>query len=141
MIPIIENTYASKGLYQQMLNPLCRQYELTDTQLVILLYLEDNNPADSAAMIMRCQRLKKSVVSNSIADLKNKGLVDSSFHEGDHKTKHLIVTAKAKPILEEAKKIQEEYYKVLMQGLSLQEEEKLNSLLEKVNRNIERYGQ
>ena len=102
MIPIIENTYASKGLYQELLNPLCRKYQLTDTQLVILLYLEDSNPADSAAMIMRFQRLKKSVVSNSIARLKKRGYVTSSFREGNRKTKHLQIAESARPIIEEA---------------------------------------
>lgn len=139
MIPIIENTYAGKGLYQELLNPLCRKYELTDTQLIILLYLEDNNPADCASMIMRCQRLKKSVVSNSIAQLRERGLISSSFLEGNHKTKHLQVEEKAAQIVEEAKEVQDLYYSILTKNLSFEEKETLNLLLEKVNRNIEGY--
>ncbi len=140
MIPIIENTYASKGLYQELLNPLCRKYQLTDTQLVILLYLEDSNPADSAAMIMRFQRLKKSVVSNSIAQLKKRGYVTSSFREGNRKTKHLQIAESARPIIEEAKMIQEDYVAILTKGLSEEECEELNLLIDKVNRNMQEYG-
>ncbi len=139
MIPIIENTYASKGLYQELLNPLCRKYELTDTQLVILLYLEDSNPADSAAMIMRFQRLKKSVVSNSIAELKRRGFVSSSFHEGNRKTKHLQTTEEARPIIEEAKKIQEDFVDILTRDLDEKEVEELNRLIAKVNHNMQEY--
>ncbi|MBQ1900240.1 MAG: winged helix DNA-binding protein [Erysipelotrichaceae bacterium] len=139
MIPIIENTYASKGLYQELLNPLCRKYELTDTQLIILLYLEDSNPADSAAMIMHSQRLKKSVVSNSIAELKKKGLVSSSFHEGNRKTKHLQITEEARQIIDEAKKIQQDFIDILTGGLEKREVEELNSLIARVNQNMQEY--
>ena len=45
MIPLLESAYASKGLYQELLGPLCKKYNLTDSEVIILLYLADR--ADS----------------------------------------------------------------------------------------------
>ena len=140
MIPLIENIYAGKGLYQELLSPLCRKYELTESELVILLYLADRNPADTATKIIHSQRLKKSVVSVSIDGLLKKGLISSFYHEDDHRTKHLTVNETAKPIIREGKKIQDQYYELMTEGLKDEEKDSLNRILRKVNRNIGRYG-
>ena len=139
MIPLIESVYAKKGLYQEMLGPLCKKYDLTDSEVIILLYLADRNPADTATMIIRSQRLKKSVVSMSIDDLENRGMIESYYLEGDHRTKHLKVLDSAKPIIKEAKKIQDQYYDLLTQGLKENEKDLLNTFLKKINRNISGY--
>ena len=139
MIASIENIYAGKGLYQEMLAPLCRKYDLTDTQLVILLYLADANPADTATMIIRYQRLKKSVVSMSIDDLEKKSLIESYFEDGDRRTKHLRVLPQAFPIVKEARSIQDELYSLMMDGISDEDKLHLERITEKINENIAGY--
>ena len=139
MIPLIEHIYASKGLYQQLINPLCRKYDLTDSQVAVLLYVADPNPADTAAKIIKSQRLKKSLVSMSIDDLEKRGLLTSYYKEGDHKSKHLKVNEEARPIIEEALRIQEEYYALLTKGLSEKDKVTLNRCMSLVNMNISRY--
>ena len=139
MIPLLESAYASKGLYQELLSPLCKKYELTDTEVVILLYLADPNPADTATEIVRSQRLKKSVVSMSVDDLESKGLIRSYYEEGDRRSKHLKVMDPAKPIIREARKIQDRYYELLTEGLENEEKDQLNRYLETINRNISGY--
>ncbi len=140
MIPLLESAYASKGLYQEMLSPLCRKYDLTDSQVVVLLYLADPNPADTATEIVRKQRLKKSVVSMSVDDLQSKGLIESYYRDGNRRTKHLKVTDAARPIVREARKIQDRYYELLTQGLKNEEKDQLNGYLERINTNISGYG-
>ena len=138
MLALLENVYGAKGLYQQLLGPLCKKYDLTDTELIILLYLADRNPADTATKIIRSQRLKKAVVSVSIDDLEKKGLISSYYQENNRRTKHLKVNEEAKPIIKAAHKIQDEYYETLTQGLKKEEIDLLNRLIKKVNRNISR---
>ena len=140
MIPLLESIYASKGLYQELLGPLCKKYDLTDSELIILLYLEDSNPADTATRIVASQRLKKSVVSVSIDDLEKRGMIESYHEQGDRRTKHLRVMDPAKPVIKEAKKIQERYYDILTDGLSPAEKGQLNEYLKKVNQNISGYS-
>ena len=139
MIPLLENAYAAKGLYQELLGPLCKKYDLTDTQIIILLYLADSNPADTATKIVRSQRLKKPVVSMSIDDLENRGMIESCYRDGDRRSKHLKVLDDARPIIREARKIQDRYYSLLTEGLDEEEKDQLNSCLKKVNENISGY--
>ena len=139
MIAFIENIYAGKGLYQELLSPLCRKYDLTESELVILLYLADPNPADTATKIIRSQRLKKSVVSISIDDLEKRGLIESYYLNGDHRTKHLRVLEKAAEIINDAEKVQDNLYELMTQGLSEKDKDEFIRISEMVNGNIERY--
>ena len=140
MIPLIENVYASKGLYQKLLGPICKKYDLTDSQIIILQYLADPNPVDTATKIVKAQRLKKSVVSMSIDDLEKKGFISSYYQEGDRKTKHLKVNGTAKPVIKDARKIQDDCYELLTDGFDEEDRSRLNRYMKKINRNISRYG-
>lgn len=138
MFSIIDNIYASKGLYQELLGPVCKKYNLTDSEVVILLFLKGND-GDTATDIVLRQRLKKSVVSVSLKDLLDRGLISSTYLDGNRKSAHLKVTEKAEEIISEAKKVQDDYYKLLTDGLSKDEKNNLNSYLKIVNSNIKSY--
>ena len=138
MFSIIDNIYASKGLYQELLGPVCKKYNLTDSEVVILLFLAGND-GDTATDIVLRQRLKKSVVSVSLKDLLDRGLISSTYLDGNRKSAHLKVTEKAEEIILEAKKVQDDYYKLLTDGLSKDEKNNLSSYLKIVNNNIKSY--
>ena len=138
MFSIIDNIYASKGLYQELLGPVCKKYNLTDSEVVILLFLAGND-GDTATDIVLRQRLKKSVVSVSLKDLLDRGLISSTYLDGNRKSAHLKVTEKAEEIISEAKKVQDDYYKLLTDGLSKDEKNNLSSYLKIVNDNIKSY--
>ena len=138
MFSIIDNIYASKGLYQELLGPVCKKYNLTDSEVVILLFLKGND-GDTATDIVLRQRLKKSVVSVSLKDLLDRGLISSTYLDGNRKSAHLKVTEKAEEIISEAKKVQDDYYKLLTEGLSKDEKNNLSSYLKIVNNNIKSY--
>lgn len=138
MFSIIDNIYASKGLYQELLGPVCKKYNLTDSEVVILLFLAGND-GDTATDIVLRQRLKKSVVSVSLKDLLDRGLISSTYLDGNRKSAHLKVTQKAEEIILEAKKVQDDYYKLLTDGLSKDEKNNLSSYLKIVNNNIKSY--
>ena len=138
MFSIIDNIYASKGLYQELLGPVCKKYNLTDSEVVILLFLKGND-GDTATDIVLRQRLKKSVVSVSLKDLLDRGLISSTYLDGNRKSAHLKVTEKAEEIILEAKKVQDDYYKLLTEGLSKDEKNNLSSYLKIVNNNIKSY--
>ena len=138
MFSIIDNIYASKGLYQELLGPVCKKYNLTDSEVVILLFLNGND-GDTATDIVLRQRLKKSVVSVSLKDLLDRGLISSTYLDGNRKSAHLKVTEKAEEIISETKKVQDDYYKLLTEGLNKDEKNNLNSYLKIVNNNIKSY--
>lgn len=139
MLTIIDNIYASKGLYQQLLSPLCKKYDLTDSEVVILMFLADKSTGDTATDIVVNERLKKSVVSVSLKDLQDKKLISSEYLDGNRRSVHLKLEEKARKIVKEAKKIRDNYYQILTEGLSKEDKDNLNSYLKVVSNNIKKY--
>ena len=135
---LIDNIYASKGLYQELLGPVCKKYNLTDSEVIVLLFLSENM-GDTATDIVLNQRLKKSVVSACIKDLQDRGLIHGEYYDGNRRSLHLKLNEEAKQIIGEAKKVQNRYYDILTDGLSDKEKEELKSYLKKVNENIKNY--
>ena len=138
MGPLIESIYASKGLYQTLLAPLCKEYSLTDSEVVILMFIYYND-GYTATDIVFSQRLKKSVVSESLKDLMDKGLVVGNYLEGDRKSFHLSLTDDGKAIVKDTKKVQEEFYNIVTEGLSEEEKNTIKSSFKKINKNIRKY--
>ena len=89
MLTIIEELIASKGLYLDLLNPVCRKYDLTESEILVLLYLANNPKKDTATDIVEVLGLKKAVVSVSIKDLYNRGFINDTYHEGNRRSIHL----------------------------------------------------
>lgn len=139
MVSVIDNIYASKGLYQQLLSPVCKKYNLTDSEIVILLFLSRKQDGDTATDIVSNQRLKKSVVSESLKDLQDRGYIVGEYLEGNRRSLHLKLKKEAWTIVDEAKKIQKNYYNILTDGLNDEEKNNLKSYLKIVNKNIKKY--
>ena len=80
------------------------------------------------------------VVSMSLDDLENRGMIESCYEEGNRRTKHLKVKDNAREVIREARKIQEQYYQLLTEGLEKKEKDQLNDYLKRINRNISGYS-
>ncbi len=136
---IFDVIYASKGLYQELLRPVCRKYDLTDSEIMILLFLSDKPDRDTATDIVIERRIKKSVVSASLKELQDRGLISGYYLEGNHRSLHLKVNESASEIVSEAKKAREDCYDLLTEGLDRKEKNDFRSYLKIVNENIIRY--
>ncbi len=139
MLTILDNIYASKGLYQELLSPLCKKYNLTDSEVVILMFLDDKTTGDTSTDIVLNQRLKKSVVSGSIKDLLDRKLISSEYYDGNRRSLHLKLEDGAKQIVNEAKEVKDIYYQILTEGLDKQEKSNLESYMKKISKNIKSY--
>lgn len=136
---IFDVIYASKGLHQELLRPVCRKYDLTDSEIMILLFLSDGTDRNTATDIVIGRRIKKSVVSASLKDLQDRGLISGYYLEGNHRSLHLKVNESASEIISEAKKVREDCYGLLTEGLDRKEKNDLKAYLKIVNENITRY--
>lgn len=139
MLTILDNIYASKGLYQELLSPLCKKYNLTDSEVVILMFLDDKTTGDTSTDIVLNQRLKKSVVSGSIKDLLDRKLISSEYYDGNRRSLHLKLEDGAKQIVNEAKEVKDIYYQILTEGLDKKEKSNLESYMKKISKNIRSY--
>lgn len=139
MHSFVENIFLGKELYQTILAPVCDKYNMTHTEMVILLFLAKNPRLNTATDIVKSRRLTKSSVSMSVRTLENKGLVAGEFEDGNHRSIHLNICDVAANIIKEAEAAQNAYFAVLSNGFSIEELEKFRSYFERVSDNIKSY--
>lgn len=124
--------------YARLLEPVCRRWTLTRSELDVLLFLHNNPHLDRAADIVACRGIAKSHVSASVAALEGRGCLRRRIDEADRRTVRLSVTEAAGPIIEAGLAAQRDFGALLLAGLSPQQLQQGRELAEAVRRNIEK---
>lgn len=127
-----------RKLYCSLFTPLLERLGLTQLEMDILLFLANNPAYDTARDIVEKRHLAKSHVSVGVESLAGRGLLERQLREGNRKTIHLHPTPAAAPLVEEGRRIQQQYGDILLDGFSEEERGELFRLLNMVSRNVDR---
>ena len=127
----------SQKIYSRQLEPVCKKWDLTRSEVDVLLFLYNNPQYDRAADIVTRRGMTKSHVSMSVASLADRGLLERRDSPSDRRTTHLRLLKAGEIIAEEAKTAQEQFFSVLYEGVSQKEMEKMEGITRKVFLNIE----
>lgn len=127
---------ATKG-YAKLLDPICKQYELTRNELDVLLFLSNNPGYDRAVDIVNRRGISKSHVSLSITNLEARGLLLRQEDSEDRRTVHLKLTADAIPIADTGRMAQKRFFQYLHKGVTKQQLEAVMDMARKVSENIQ----
>ena len=136
MLPIFEHFLDGKALYEQIVTPVCRAFDLTYMEFTVLMFLHNNPQYDTAAQIVKVRQLTKSHVSLSLRSLQERGLVEGVYHPGNLKTVHLQLTKASEPIVEAGVAAQADFGARLVRGFTAEEVNQLQILMERVHSNI-----
>lgn len=139
MYNLLENIFASKELYQHLMNPVCNRFGISHTELFILLFLANHPDMDTAKDIVCHRHMTKSSVSMAVKSLQQKGLVTGKFTESDHRSVHLTICPSAFDIILEGNKIQKDFHSVLFDNFSEEESELIKKLSCRISQNITEY--
>ena len=129
----------AKKHYRKLLDPICKQWELTRNELDILLFLYNNPEYDRAADIVSHRGIAKSHVSMSVASLEEKGLLIRRFDENDRRTAHLELQGAGSVVAAQAREKQLQFFSLLYQGISKEEFDLWRKIQQKVHKNIENF--
>lgn len=127
---------AKKG-YSRVLEPICKQWDLTRNEMDVLLFLANNPGFDRAADIVARRGIAKSHVSLSVGDLEAKGLLKRRDDPVDRRAVHLELTEEAKYIARQGREAQKAFFSRIYAGLTRGELEQWIAIVEKVSKNIE----
>ena len=127
---------AKKG-YARVIEPVCKQWNLTRNELDVLLFLANNPGFDRAADIVSRRGLAKSHVSLSVGNLEAKGLLKRRFDPGDRRTVHLELTEQAMEIAVQGRDAQRGFFTSVYAGLTREEVDIWQSIMLKLVKNIE----
>ena len=129
----------AKKHYAKLLDPICKEWELTRNELDILLFLYNNPEYDRAADIVSRRGIAKSHVSLSVASLEEKGFLVRRFDENDRRTAHLELQVAGSVIAAQAREKQLQFFSLLYQGISKEDFDLWRKIQQKVHKNIENF--
>lgn len=125
--------------YEMLTRKVCEKYQLTQMEYDILIFLHNNPQHNTAAEIVKIRKSTKSHVSSSLKILENRGLVERIQSADNKKHIEIVLLEKAVPIIEDGIKVQKEFAKTLLQGLSEEEKRICVEVFNKICKNADEY--
>lgn len=127
----------SQKAYARQLEPVCKKWGLTRSEVDVLLFLYNNPQYDRAADIVTRRGMTKSLVSMSVASLADRQLLERQDSPADRRTTHLRLLREGERIAAEARAAQKQFFDRLYEGISREEQETWNSIIQRIHNNIE----
>ncbi len=134
-----EHYFPMKALYSACMEPVCKKHHITRTELDILLFLVNNPDYDTAADIIEVRHLAKSHVSTSIKALEQAGFLEKYYHSDNRKTVHLSVCNSASSLIDDGRKAQEHFFRIIADGFTIEEIELMQKCFLRIHDNIKYY--
>lgn len=125
-----------KVVFENAFDDIKNKYNLTITEIKILLFLAMNKNKNIAKDMVEDIMIAKSHISISVESLVSKGFVIKLPDEKDKKKIHLVICDNKKHIINEILEKQQNLINSVTKGLSPDEIEELKRLSEKVKINI-----
>ena len=113
----LDSVQHAKRAYSKYQEPVCRQWNLTQKELDILLFLYNNPTYDRAVDIVNLRGITKSHVSISVRSLAEKAFLLCSVHPNDHRTVRLELTDSGRHVAAQARQAQEAFFRALYEGI------------------------
>ena len=129
----------AKKEYSRCLEPVCRDFGLTQNELAVLLFLRNNPSLDRAADIVSCRGIAKSHVSLAVSNLEAREILSRRFEPADRRTCHLVLTGRGAEIAEAGVARQRQFFEALYAGVSQSEREQLRVISRKIMDNISHF--
>ena len=126
----------AKKEYSRCLEPMCRDFGLTQNELAVLLFLNNNPSLDRAADIVSCRGIAKSHVSLAVTRLEAQGILTRRYDPADRRACHLVLTEKGTEIAEAGAERQRQFFEALYAGISLDERAQIRAITRKIMDNI-----
>ena len=127
----------SQKIYSRQLEPVCEKWDLTRSELDVLLFLYNNPQFNRAADIVVHRGMAKSHVSMSVTNLERRGLLKRHLAPADRRAACLLLTPGGREIAAEGREAQDRFFAQLYQGVTEEEFHLWETITEKVRKNIE----
>lgn len=123
--------------YEKVCKPLCQKWNIPQTAFDILMFLANNPEYHSARDIVEIRKIKANLVSVNVDKLVKEGYLVRKVQQEDRRKQYLFCTKKAAPIIEEGRKLQENFFENMMLGISPEQKDRFFQTFEKMNENLD----
>lgn len=123
-------------LYDKVTMPVAEKHGLGYMEFVTLIFLANNKEYNKASDIVTLLGIAKSHVSSTLDQLEKKNLIERVKDESDKRSSIIRIKENAKEIINDGRKAQEEYWKMVVKDIDEEELRKLNETLMKIEKNV-----
>lgn len=113
--------YGIRQAYEDWCKPLCRELGMPQMAFDILMFLSGNPDLCTARDINRHHGFKENILSVNVNKLVSEGYLERRTVEGDRRKVRLALTDKAQPIVTRGKRAQEEFDRLIKEGITSEE--------------------
>lgn len=135
-IEVLMQGYQFRKLYERKFEDFMQQYNLRKIDVEILTYLYFCGEHNTASDIQKLGLFTKGHISQSLERLVQEELVCTAHDIRDRRVVHISLGEKAIPIIQEAKKVKQDLFEQVFQGITEEEKEVLIAVARKVWNNI-----
>lgn len=126
----------ARRAYRKALEPVCRQWQLAQTELDVLLFLHNNPQYDRAADVVTRRGLQKSHVSISVGALEKRGMVEKQPDPTDKRSVRLLLTELGHQAARDGREAQGLFTRRLFDGIPAWELAQFRETIGKILENI-----
>ena len=138
MVPILSYAQHYKKYYTVQFEGAAAAYGLNQLEIDILLFLHNNPELCTASDICRYRVLAKSNVSAAVERLRSRGVLTVSPAPGNRRQRLLGFTADGQRIAAALAEIQHRTVEPLFEGFTVEEQQRLQEYLSRIDANIQR---
>ena len=129
----IEFAHKMSLAYSATCKTLCRELKLQQTAFDILMFLANKTASD----IVEVRKIKANLVSVNVEKLVRDGYLERKAVEGDRRKVELICTKKAEPVIENGKKLQQDFVEQILSGVDEEKRKKMAEILNQMEKNLD----
>ena len=133
----MEFAHQTMQVYERQCAPVRREFGLSQTAFDILLFLANNPEYHTARDIVEVRRLKANLVSVNVDRLVKDGYLIREKVPGDRRKIKLTLTEKAEPVIQKGRDFQKDFFRVLSNGISEADLEKLSEITLQIEKNLD----
>lgn len=139
MIAIWNLVSLIKEVYAKIMLPISERFNLTLTELNVILFLANNPDCDTATDIVEKRHIKKSHVSMSLKSLEAKNFIQRSYKDNNRRTIYLSLTEAADEVIKQGRAGQKHFVETMLAGLDDNEREQMEYYFAKIMDNMEQF--
>ena len=133
----IEFAHKMSLAYSATCKTLCRELKLPQTAFDILMFLANNPDYKTASDIVEVRKIKANLVSVNVEKLVRDGYLERKAVEGDLRKVELICTKIAEPVIENGKKLQQDFVEQILSGVDEEKRKKMAEILNQMEKNLD----
>lgn len=125
-----------KKAYEKGFESISKDLSLSQNEIDILLFLNNNPTLDTAKDICHFRVMSKSMISKSVESLSERGYILLNANKKDKRRINLKLTLKAQATLLKLEEAQKNIFKTLTHGITKEEKQIIKDIFHKLDMNI-----